>query len=96
MYHPGYHWEFRGPCDEGSDGTISAENINGIHCSNYIYHIPPGDLSLRSTHKGVQPCMDLMQPRKPQLLQKPLVMSASAAGHRSQLLEGIKEKKMAL
>lgn len=45
IYFPGCSWEFECPYDEGSDSTVSAKTINGIHFSNYIYHFPPGNSS---------------------------------------------------
>lgn len=45
IYYLGSSWESMCPYDEGSNSTISAKTINGIHFSNYIYHIPPGDSS---------------------------------------------------
>lgn len=45
IYFPCCSWEFKCPYDEGSDSTISAKTINGIHFSNYIYHFPPGNLN---------------------------------------------------
>lgn len=45
IYYPGCCWEFKCACDEGSDSIVSAEAINGIHISNYIYHFPLGNSS---------------------------------------------------
>ncbi|KAK7824088.1 hypothetical protein U0070_019774 [Myodes glareolus] len=60
-----------------------------------LKELTPRSLKPRWTgpHTDVQSLMDLMQPLTPQLLQKPLVVSASAAGHRNRFLEEIKEKR---
>lgn len=61
--------------------------------STIIFIISHLGIEAYPSHKDVQSLMDLMQPLTPQLLQKPLVVSASAAGHRNRFLEEIKEKR---